>query len=136
MLKVFKINSFVVIRLNIELQFLRVVPTTKHKAVLATKYQPTYTYNNQLSSRKKFVVFDLRDSNIGTLHYCLNNSSWNNVYDCTDINVKFQNLVETLLIIMSPHQHLITQFFTDRVLFLMPNEQCQSTEGRQMTVDR
>jgi len=28
-----------------------------------------------------------------------------------------------------PHQHLITQiFFTGRMLFLMPNQQCQSTE--------
>ena len=27
------------------------------------------------------------------------------------------------------HQHLITQYFTGRVLFLMPNQQCQSTEG-------
>jgi len=26
-----------------------------------------------------------------------------------------------------PHQHLITQFFTGRMLFLMPNQQCQST---------
>jgi len=24
--------------------------------------------------------------------------------------------------------HLITQFFTDQMLFLMPNQQCQSTE--------
>ena len=28
-----------------------------------------------------------------------------------------------------PHQHLINQFCTGRVLFLMPNQQCQSTEG-------
>jgi len=28
-----------------------------------------------------------------------------------------------------PHQHLITQFFTGRMLFLAPNRQCQSTEG-------
>jgi len=28
-----------------------------------------------------------------------------------------------------PHQHLITEFFTGRMLFLMPNQQCQSTEG-------
>ena len=28
-----------------------------------------------------------------------------------------------------PHQHLITQFFTGRMLFLTPNQQCQSTEG-------
>jgi len=29
-----------------------------------------------------------------------------------------------------PHQHLITQFFTGRMLFLTPNQQCQSTEGK------
>ena len=29
-----------------------------------------------------------------------------------------------------PCQHLITQFFTGQILFLMPNQQCQSTEGR------
>jgi len=28
-----------------------------------------------------------------------------------------------------PHQHVIIQFFTGRVLFLMPNQQYQSTEG-------
>jgi len=28
-----------------------------------------------------------------------------------------------------PSQHLITQFFTGRMLFLTPNQQCQSTEG-------
>jgi len=27
------------------------------------------------------------------------------------------------------HQHLTTQLFTDQTLFLMPNQQCQSTEG-------
>ena len=36
---------------------------TKHKAVVATGYQATYTCNNQPSGRKKIVVFDLRDSN-------------------------------------------------------------------------
>jgi len=29
-----------------------------------------------------------------------------------------------------PHQHLISQFFAGRMLCLMPNQQCQSTEGR------
>jgi len=29
----------------------------------------------------------------------------------------------------SRHQHFITQFFTGRMLFLAPNQQCQSTEG-------
>jgi len=29
-----------------------------------------------------------------------------------------------------PRQHLISQFFTGRMLFLTPKEQCQSTEGR------
>jgi len=29
-----------------------------------------------------------------------------------------------------PHQHLITQFFKGRVLFLTPNQQCQSTESK------
>ena len=28
-----------------------------------------------------------------------------------------------------PCQHLITQFFTGQMLFLTPNQQCQSTEG-------
>ena len=28
-----------------------------------------------------------------------------------------------------PHQHLITQFFTGRMLFLTPNQQFQSTRG-------
>ena len=28
-----------------------------------------------------------------------------------------------------PHRHLITQFFTGRMFFLTPNQQCQSTEG-------
>jgi len=28
-----------------------------------------------------------------------------------------------------PHQHLTIQFFTSRTLFLMPNQQCQSTKG-------
>jgi len=28
-----------------------------------------------------------------------------------------------------PHQHPITHFFIGRLLFLMPNQQCQSTEG-------
>jgi len=28
-----------------------------------------------------------------------------------------------------PCQHIIIQFFTGRMLFLMPKQQCQSTEG-------
>jgi len=32
------------------------------------------------------------------------------------------------------HQHLITQFFTGQMLFLTPNQQCQSTEGKTFTV--
>ena len=28
-----------------------------------------------------------------------------------------------------PHQHLTTQFFTGRMPFLPPNQQCQNTEG-------
>jgi len=33
----------------------------------------------------------------------------------------------------SPRQHLITQFFTGWSLFLMPSQQCQSTEGKHNT---
>ena len=66
---------------------------------MATGYQ--VPCKMQPSSRKKFVVFDLRASNIDTLRYYLNNCSWNNVYDCTDINEKFRNFVETLLVLMS-----------------------------------
>ena len=33
-----------------------------------------------------------------------------------------------------PHRHLITQFFTGRMFFLTPNQQCQSTEGSAMVV--
>jgi len=29
-----------------------------------------------------------------------------------------------------PRQHLITQFLAGQMLFLTPNQQCQSTEGR------
>jgi len=58
---------------------------TKHKAILATGYQ--VPCKMQPSSRKKFVVFDLRASNIDTLRYYLNNCSWNNVYDCTEIRI-------------------------------------------------
>ena len=29
-----------------------------------------------------------------------------------------------------PHQHLVTQIFTGWMLFLMPNQQCQSTEDK------
>jgi len=29
-----------------------------------------------------------------------------------------------------PCQHLVTQFFTFWMLFLTPNQQCQSTEGK------
>jgi len=32
-----------------------------------------------------------------------------------------------------PRQHLITQFFTSWILFLMPNQQYQSTEGKTNT---
>jgi len=31
---------------------------------------------------------------------------------------------------MKPSQHLITEFFTGQMLFLMPSQQCQSTEGK------
>jgi len=47
------------------------------------------------------VVFDLRDSNIYRLRYYLALCSWDNVYSCVDINVKFQNFVNILLILMS-----------------------------------
>jgi len=29
-----------------------------------------------------------------------------------------------------PCQHVITQFFTGQIFFMMPNQQCQSTEGK------
>jgi len=32
-----------------------------------------------------------------------------------------------------PYQHLITQFFTGWMLFLMPSQQYESTEGSQST---
>jgi len=51
--------------------------------------------------QKKFVIFDLRDSNIDRLHYYLSMCSWDNVYNCVDINDKFQNFVNVLLILMS-----------------------------------
>jgi len=38
--------------------------------------------------------------------------------------------VNHLCLTPDKHQHLITQFFTGRVLFLMLNQHCQSTEGR------
>ena len=34
----------------------------------------------------------------------------------------------------TPHCHLITQFFTGRMLFLTPNQQRQSTEGKKQLV--
>ena len=70
---------------------------TKHHAVLAAGlYMQSVT-----NIRKKFVVFDLRDSNIDRLRYYLAMCSWDNVYSCVDINVKFQNFVNVLLILMS-----------------------------------
>jgi len=30
----------------------------------------------------------------------------------------------------APFQHVITQFFSKRILFLTPNQQCPSTEGK------
>jgi len=35
---------------------------------------------------------------------------------------------------IQPHQHFITSFFTGQMLFLMSNQQCQSTEGNMCTV--
>jgi len=55
----------------------------------------------QPTSREKFVVHDLRDSNIDILRYYLNNCLWSNVCDCMDINVEFENFVATLLIAVS-----------------------------------
>jgi len=51
--------------------------------------------------RKKFVVIDLRNSNIDRLRYYLNTCGWCNVYNCDDINVKYQNFVNLLLILIS-----------------------------------
>ena len=70
---------------------------TKHHAILAAGL----LMQNTTSIRKKFVVFDLRDSNIDRLRYNLNMCSWDNVYNCLDINVKFQNFVNVILILMS-----------------------------------
>jgi len=72
---------------------------TKHKAILASG--GLVPCSMQATSRKKFAVFDLRDSNIDILRYYLNNCLYSNVYDCMDINVKFENFVATLLIAMS-----------------------------------
>jgi len=62
---------------------------TKHRAILATGYHR----HGNTGTRKKFVVFDLGDSNIHTLHHCINSCSWDNVYGCIDTNVKFYNFV-------------------------------------------
>jgi len=35
--------------------------------------------------------------------------------------------------ITKPHQHVITQLFTGRMLFLSPRQRCQSTEGMKTT---
>jgi len=35
-----------------------------------------------------------------------------------------------------PYQHLISKFFAGWILFLMPNQQCQSTEGRVTSVKK
>jgi len=39
----------------------------------------------------------------------------------------------TLLQTDKPHQHPTTQFFTGRMPFLPPNQQHQSTEGKQLS---
>jgi len=57
------------------------------------------------------VVFDLRDSNIYRLRYYLALCSWDNVYSCVDINVKFQNFVNVLLILMS--QRIRSYFYNE-----------------------
>ena len=36
----------------------------------------------------------------------------------------------------SPCQHLISQVFTGRMFFLTPNQQCQSTEGKERQIDK
>ena len=36
---------------------------------------------------------------------------------------------------LAPHQHLINQFFTGRMLFLTPIQQRQSTEGQSSTTN-
>jgi len=57
----------------------------------------------QPTNRETLVVFDFRDSNIDILRYYLNSCLWSNVSDCMDINVKVENFVATLglLITMS-----------------------------------
>jgi len=70
---------------------------TKHHAILATCL---FTRPKTIV-RKKFVVIDLRDSNIDRLRYYLNTCGWCNVYNCDDINVKYQNFVNLLLILIS-----------------------------------
>jgi len=34
------------------------------------------------------------------------------------------------------HQHLITQFLRGQLLFLMPSQQCQSTEDKKVVYER
>jgi len=70
---------------------------TKHHAILAAGHQVKCKTN----VRKKFVVFDLRDSNIDRLRYYLSACNWDKVYNCDDINIKYQNFVNILLILMS-----------------------------------
>jgi len=36
--------------------------------------------------------------------------------------------------VRSPYQHLVTQFFTDEMVFFTPNQQCQST-GKYLPVN-
>jgi len=43
-------------------------------------------------------------------------------------------IICTLLQTDNPRQHFITQFFTGRMLFLTPSQQCQSTEGKQVSL--
>jgi len=70
---------------------------TKHHAILATGLLT----RSKTIVKKKFVVIDIRDSNIDRLRYYLNICGWCNVYNCDDINVKYQNFVNSLLILIS-----------------------------------
>ena len=74
---------------------------TKHRAVLATGLHHCTGTGRSVNARKKFVVFDLRASFIDRLRYLINGYDWNQVYDCTDIDIKFQLFVDAMLVLMS-----------------------------------
>ena len=108
-------------------QLCRSTPTRRSDCGSLQRHYCNSAVNDLLVERRaNALVYKAKSKDLGTRAKDLS-------FKAKDSKIVLKDSHQCLAPDSQPHQHLITQLFTCRMLFLMPNQQCQSTEGTPVT---